>query len=232
MINITCLFSNVAVVHLSMSLDFAILGWLTSGPGSGYDLVRQMDLGLRWFWGANHSQIYPRLRALEDDGLIVSVPVTVGSKLEKRVYSITEAGRRAVQEWASEPPSYPPTRDAERLRLIFGDHGDVKAMRRHFTTHLAHHSERAESLRKFIDVLVARQHPRIEQRIKAAPNAAMQEIVLGVRVLAYTGDLRRAELEVAWATECLAWLDEFERKHHLDDDNRLPMLDNGNHAGA
>ena len=92
-----------------MSLDYAILGWLSTGPGSGYDLVRQMDVGLSWFWGASHAQIYPRLKVLESRGLITSEQVTVGTKLEKRVYSITEAGRAAVSALASEPPTYPPS---------------------------------------------------------------------------------------------------------------------------
>jgi DNA-binding PadR family transcriptional regulator len=196
-----------------MSLDYAILGWLSTGPGSGYDLVRQMDVGLSWFWGASHAQIYPRLKVLEGRGLITSEQVTVGTKLEKRVYSITEAGRSAVSAWASEPPTYPPNRDNERLRLIFGDHGDVKAMRRHFETHLDRFEKRKASLQEFLDSVTSRLHPRIEQRIADAPTEALKEIPLAVREMAYKGDIRRAEIEIEWALECLAWLDDFERRH-------------------
>lgn len=200
-----------------MSLDNAILGWLATGPGSGYDLVRQMNLGLSWFWGASHSQIYPRLKELEANGLITSEAVTVGTKLEKRVYTITDAGLAAVNQWASEPPTYPPNRDAERLKLIFNDHGDLKAMRTHFETHRAHHQKRRDELQEFVDVMTSRQHPRIEKRIAAAPTEALREIPLAVREMAYTGNIRRADLEIEWATECLAWLDEFEQRHALKD---------------
>lgn len=200
-----------------MSLDYAILGWLATGPGSGYDLVRQMDLGLSWFWGAAHSQIYPRLKELQAQGLITSEAVTVGTKLEKRVYSITEEGRSTVRQWASEPPTYPPNRDSERLRLIFGDHSDAKDIRRHFQTHRARYEGRLKELQEFVAVLTGRQHPRIEQRIAAASTLASKEIILAVREMAYGGDIRRAELEIAWATNCLAWLDEFERRHGLSE---------------
>lgn len=198
-----------------MSLDYAILGWLSTGPGSGYDLVRQMDLGLSWFWGAAHSQIYPRLKELQAQGLITSEAVTVGTKLEKRIYSITEEGRSAVRQWASEPPTYPPNRDSERLRLIFGDHSDVQDIRRHFQAHHARYERRLKELQEFVEVLTGRQHPRIEQRIAAASTPARKEIILAVREMAYGGDIQRAELEIAWATNCLAWLDEFERRHGL-----------------
>lgn len=206
-----------------MSLDYAILGWLTTGPGSGYDLVRQMDLGLSWFWGAAHSQIYPRLKVLEAKGLITSEAVTVGSKLEKRVYTITDSGIDAVTKWASEPPTYPPNRDNERLRLIFGDHGDLKSLRRHLETHLQHYRSRQESLADFLESLRSRQHPRIEQRIADAPTPAAQELTLAVREMAYGGDMKRAELEIAWAQECLAWLNDFEERHNVSEDGLLAI---------
>lgn len=196
-----------------MSLDSAILGWLSTGPGSGYDLAKQLDLGLSWFWGASHSQIYPRLKDLEADGLISSETVTVGTKLEKRVYSITDAGRNEVQAWASQPSTYPPNRDDERLRLIFGDHGSRKDIRRHFETHLAHYEARLKELRVFAEVVINRQHPRIEMRIHNAPTAATKELVLSLRKMAYEGDIQRAELEIAWAKACLSWFNEFESRY-------------------
>ena len=215
-----------------MALDYAILGWLSSGPGSGYDLVRQMDFGLNWFWGAKHSQIYPRLKELEAKGLITSKPVTVGTKLEKRIYQITDAGRAAVTAWASEPPTYPPNRDNERLRLIFGDHGDLKALRRHFETHIERFQERLVELTAFLDVLSSRQHPRIETRIANTPGEANKELVLAVRELAWKGDIQRAELEIKWAEEGLAWLDDFEaRWPELTDEQKQSKPARGSGTG-
>ena len=196
-----------------MSLDYAILGWLSTGEGSGYDLVRQLDLGLSWFWSAAHSQIYPRLRELEAQGLITSTQVTVGSKMEKRVYEITDAGREQVRQWTEQPPTYPPNRDSERLKLIFGDHGNVQALRQHLETHLEHYRERRESLRAYVEQITSRQHERIERRIAAAPTEAHGELTLGLREMAYRGNLRRAEQEISWASEALEWLDAFEKRH-------------------
>lgn len=196
-----------------MSLEYAMLGWLSTGPGSGYDLVRQLDQGLNWFWAAPHSQIYPRLKDLEARGLITSRSEVVGTKLEKRVYEITDEGRRAIRKWSEAPPTYPPSRDAERLKLIFGDHGNLPALRRHFETHRAHFSERLDDLQRFIDVLRRREHARIESRIASAPTPALQELTLALRDLAWSGELARAENEISWADSCLRWLDLFEERH-------------------
>ncbi len=190
-----------------------MLGWLSTGPGSGYDLVRQLDQGLNWFWAAPHSQIYPRLKNLEARGLITSWSEVVGTKLEKRVYEITDAGRAAVRKWSEEPPTYPPSRDAERLKLIFGDHGNIPSIRRHLETHRAHFAERRDDLQRFVDVLHRREHERIESRIAAAPSDALKELRLSLRELAWNGEVARAENEVAWADAALRWLDLFEERH-------------------
>lgn len=190
-----------------------MLGWLSTGPGSGYDLVRQLDQGLNWFWTAPHSQIYPRLKDLEARGLITSRPEIVGAKLEKRIYEITDAGRDAIRAWSEEPPTYPPSRDVERLKLIFGDHGNTKAIRRHLETHRTHFAERLHDLQRFVDVMRRREHTRIESRIAAAPTEALQELTLSLRELAWNGEIARAEGEISWADGALRWLDLFEERH-------------------
>lgn len=190
-----------------MSLEAVILGWLETGPGSGYDLVRQMDRGLAWFWTASHSQIYPLLRRMEEDGLITSTPVTVGERQEKRVYEITDAGRDVVRAWAEQPVRYPPNRDVERLKLIFGDQSDLASLRRHAEEHRRHFRRRKEQLDDFYQVLVEHRHPRIERRVAAAQNPTRQQLVRGLREFAYRGDIARADVEIAWAEELLRWLD-------------------------
>jgi DNA-binding PadR family transcriptional regulator len=190
-----------------------MLGWLSTGPGSGYDLVRQLDQGLNWFWAAPHSQIYPRLKDLEARGLITSRSEVVGTKLEKRVYEITETGRAAVRAWAEAPPTYPPSRDVERLKLIFGDHGNIPAIRKHFETHRAHFAERLDDLQRFVDLLRRREHERIESRIAAAPSDALKELTLSLRELAWNGEIARAQNEVSWANSSLRWLDLFEERY-------------------
>jgi PadR family transcriptional regulator AphA len=79
-----------------VALRYAILGQLSPTPCSGYDLALYLDSSRGGFCCANHSQIYPELRRLEEAGLIEGAPRVVGVKLEKRVYSITDAGAPVV----------------------------------------------------------------------------------------------------------------------------------------
>jgi PadR family transcriptional regulator AphA len=63
---------------------------------SGYDLTKQFDSSLRFVWAAGHSQIYPELARLEEEGFIVLSDL--GSR-QKKIYSITRAGRVELRRW-------------------------------------------------------------------------------------------------------------------------------------
>ncbi|MGP3534116.1 PadR family transcriptional regulator [Microbacterium sp. RD1] len=189
-----------------MSLRYAILGYLSSGSGSGYDLVQQLDGGLGWFWAASHSQIYPELRRLESQGLIAGTSTTVGERLEKRIYSLTDQGADELRAWTSKAPEYRPNRDPERLQLIFADDNGPDAIRRHLEAHLEHFRGRRAQVAEMRDRILSGGNSRVQQRLDAKSEAG-RELTLLLRDLAYGGDMQRADAEIAWATDALARLD-------------------------
>jgi PadR family transcriptional regulator AphA len=200
-----------------VSLRFAILGSLSSSPSSGYDLARQFNLGLDWFWSASHSQIYPELRRLEEAGLIEGSQTTVGEKLEKRVYSITEDGLEALISWVTDSPHYRPNRDPERIQLIFSDLASSQDVRRHLQAHLDHFVQRRDRIRPVRDAISEGAHERVQLRLNGK-SPREQALTLLLREFAYDGDIERAELEISWAQRSLRALDEYERRYGDDTD--------------
>lgn len=168
-------------------------------------MSRQFDTGLGWFWSARHSQIYPELRRMTQMGLITRDPDMAGENLEKFTYRITEEGRSVLTEWVNSPPVYPPNRDVERLQLIFADDAP-EALRAHLEAHREHHERHCRRLREILDAIESGEHERINLRLRNRPEET-RNLTLGLRVLAYSGDLERAQLEVRWAERALAWLD-------------------------
>ena len=75
-----------------------VLGLLSLGPRSGYDIKTVVDRSTRFFWAASYGQIYPELRRLEEDGLIEGENAPRGGR-GRRVYKLTKAGREALTEW-------------------------------------------------------------------------------------------------------------------------------------
>jgi len=84
-------------------LKYALLGFLNYGPMTGYDLGAFFDASAAHFWHARLSQIYTTLKRLEAEGLLTSTVEAQESRPDRRVYTITGAGRQALQEWLARP---------------------------------------------------------------------------------------------------------------------------------
>jgi PadR family transcriptional regulator, regulatory protein AphA len=97
-----------------------VLGLLSGKPRSGYDIKRVVDRSTRFFWAASYGQIYPELRRLEADGLIDGEDAPTGER-RRRVYRLTPAGRRALEDWLLGPTVTIELRDESLLRLFFAD---------------------------------------------------------------------------------------------------------------
>lgn len=76
-----------------------ILGLLTQQPMSGYDIKRFLK-SLSWLIDVpSLGSLYPSLHALLKDGLVTVEVVTGQDRPSRKIYSITEAGKKALQTW-------------------------------------------------------------------------------------------------------------------------------------
>ncbi|HEY1919487.1 MAG TPA: PadR family transcriptional regulator [Streptosporangiaceae bacterium] len=100
------------------SLRYAMLGFLLSGPTSGYRLKQSFDATFGLAWNAHDSQIYPELRSLVRGGLAEVEEQTVSGRLT-RIYTITRQGRAELRSWLVESPQPGFLRDEFLLRLFF-----------------------------------------------------------------------------------------------------------------
>jgi DNA-binding PadR family transcriptional regulator len=98
-----------------------ILGMLTLGQRTGYDIKQFVDKTTRHFWAASYGQIYPELRRLEEQGLVRSADHPAGRRA-RTVYDLTDAGRAALEDWLRETdePAYE-LRSETMLKLFFSD---------------------------------------------------------------------------------------------------------------
>jgi PadR family transcriptional regulator, regulatory protein AphA len=99
---------------------YVVLGMLALGVRTGYDIKATVDRSTRFFWAASYSQIYPELRRLEREGLIVGEESPTGGRA-RRVYSLTLAGRDDLEAWLAGTETTVELRDESLLRLFFAD---------------------------------------------------------------------------------------------------------------
>lgn len=81
--------------------EFALLGFLTRGPASGYDLYNDIDRELGMVWRMSQSQMYAVLKRLVEQGL--ARERETDSARAKRVISITASGESRFAEWLDAP---------------------------------------------------------------------------------------------------------------------------------
>lgn len=83
----------------NVSPEYALLGFLVTGPSHGYDLHQRFLAELGQVWHLSQSQAYAILKRLETRGDI-SAQVLEQEKLPARqMLHITEPGRRRFFEW-------------------------------------------------------------------------------------------------------------------------------------
>lgn len=131
-----------------MSLEAAILGFLSERPRSGYDLkTRCFDVMARAVWTADQAQVYRTLERLQDARLVSSTRKRQSGKPDRRVYDITPAGRASLSSWLAATQPLPAPRDAFLLQLFFSADLDDAALVRLLEGRRDRHQVRLEDLR-------------------------------------------------------------------------------------
>lgn len=89
-------------------LKHGILGLISYGDTTGYEIRRAFRDSLRHFWPVQTSQIYRELRTLEREGWVRVTHVEQSGRPDKNVFSITESGREELLRWlrADNLPEY------------------------------------------------------------------------------------------------------------------------------
>ena len=143
------------------TLRYVILGLLSKEPMAGYDIKKAFEGEIGDFWYSNHSQIYPELNRMEQEGLISGHEAIVGSKLTKKKYTITDSGNTVFGEWLNESlNALPPTRDEFAMKVYFMDSADQPLLVTLFEEEIARHEEKLTYLESRWQMLFGTTNPK------------------------------------------------------------------------
>lgn len=103
------------------SVRYALLGVVSRNPDGvhGYKLKQQCERQLGSFWQINFGEIYRVLDGLAAGGLIEQLDAGAGST--RKLYRITEKGRRSLDDFILTPPADAPRpmRQELAVKLLF-----------------------------------------------------------------------------------------------------------------
>lgn len=177
---------------------YALLGLLTLGPMSGYDMRQTIERSLAHFWNESYGQIYPMLRQLAAEGLTSVQAQVQEGRPDRRVYMLTDAGWNALRAWLSQPvEELSPTRNELLLKLFFGQHGTP-------TTNAAHVQHYRE-----LQLALVQHFSGIEAFLRAE-HAATADQPYWLFTLSHGQHIARAL--IAWCDETLAALEVAEKE--------------------
>lgn len=185
-----------------MTLQHAVLGVLEARPMSGYELTRFFESTARWVWTAPQSQIYPLLRRLEADGLIVGEEQLRGEKLKRTSYSLTALGHANLVDWLGETHDEPNVRDPVLLKVLYFDMIEPDAAERVLRAHILELEGNIEQWSVHSARLLARDTPLLRERLRSRPEHDHQRIAT-LKAHVFDFLVRSARLRIEWATAAI-----------------------------
>jgi DNA-binding PadR family transcriptional regulator len=106
----------------------AILGLLALRPWTTYELAKQVQRSLGWFWPRTERKLYDEPKRLVAAGLATSKQEMTGAR-PRTVYGITARGRKALRTWLGEPPAAPALEFEGLVKVFFADAGTLEQLR-------------------------------------------------------------------------------------------------------
>lgn len=132
-----------------MSNESSILAILSFWPSTGYDIKAEFEhkaAGL--YWGMSYGSIYPKLKKLEEEGLVYPTEQEEEGR-KKKLYELTPKGWKEFENWLLLPPAYPIIRD-ELLMKISTWHQDMDSSV--LISHLLKRKETTKEILEFVKV--------------------------------------------------------------------------------
>lgn len=190
-----------------MSLKHALLGVLAARAMSGYELSQFFDSSTGWVWTAPHSQIYPMLGKMQAEGLIDSTDEIRGTKLRRKVYSVTPRGLDELVTWIGTPQPTFGSRDPFLTQALLFDMVEPDRAVKVLDTFIAEQEKIARDAREHSERLRAKETPLLQERLRNRP-AQEHDRIARLKAHVFEGQALIAEARVAWARDGLKLLQE------------------------
>jgi len=127
---------------------YVILGLLSEGPLSGYDLKQIIDMRFRFFWSESYGQIYPQIKRMLECGEIEKESTPKDSR-NKQLYRITVKGLKSMSSWMAMPIEKETVRLEILLKVYFSNFMDDNMLINYIRTFQKQHKEELDIIKGF-----------------------------------------------------------------------------------
>ena len=107
--------------------SYALLGLLRIRPWTTYELAKQAQKSLNWFWPRAERKLYDEPKFLVEEGLASATTEATG-KRPRTVYAITRSGRAELGHWLDEPAQPRAGEFEAMVKVFFADGGTLEQL--------------------------------------------------------------------------------------------------------
>lgn len=176
---------------------------------TGYELAQFFDQSMGWVWSAPHSQIYPHLHQMETDGLVSVDRQVKGTRLERRVYSITDQGRTELRDWVSQPTKSIAMKDPVLLQAIFYEFVDPEKARAVLRSVIDEQDSIAAKMEAHAEELRRGQTQLLAERLQHR-DPRLHQLVAELKGHAFEGGVSAARARAEWARKGIEIIDRYQ----------------------
>ena len=133
--------------------DKILLGFLMSGPKTGYEIKKLMETSTDFFFSTSFGSIYPAFKKLEKAGLVKVNEMQENGKLKKK-YTINQSGKKDFTLWLETSPEISRIRDEALLKIFFHSHISTEAREIQLNEYLVKLQAQIEKLSSLWDKLL------------------------------------------------------------------------------
>jgi DNA-binding PadR family transcriptional regulator len=211
-------------------LRLVLLSLLEDGPKHGYELIVALEDRFMGMYRPSSGTIYPRLAALEEEGLVASEEID-----GKRVYRLTDAGREELTRRRGEVEDTVMNATNAAWSFVEDLQSDIRAAISAVQTEVRRQTSATGDARHAMEDArrAARDAAREARRVSDEARRAAREEAARIRASAreqarrVSSDARRERSEVdalmkdvaSWASEAVE-----EMRHYLPDEAQLARL--------
>ncbi|HMN29995.1 MAG TPA: PadR family transcriptional regulator [Caldilineaceae bacterium] len=96
------------IASTSLTIEHALLGFVYEHPVHGYEIYQRLSAsnGLWQVWRLKQSQLYALLAKLEEAEYLAASLQPQDARPPRKIYALTEAGRRAFLHWVTTPVTH------------------------------------------------------------------------------------------------------------------------------
>lgn len=130
-----------------MDVRTLCLGILALGDATGYEIKKLVaDGAFSFFSEASYGSIYPALSRLMEEGLVTCREEAQDGKPDKKIYSLTEAGRAELTKALQKDPGPDRQRSEFLASLLFAEAVSPERVNQLINDRIKHHEERIHAL--------------------------------------------------------------------------------------